>query len=111
AAGDTRQPAQRMAAGPCDARLSWRRAVRGRCRSEPRLPGLRIAPEGEAAAVACGTDDAQPGKARSNQLSPARMGLRDAVAGDRQRRDVGGCDVGTFLVVGAAGNVVAHNLA
>ena len=53
---------------------------------------------------------AEPGEARSDQLPPAGMGLRDAVAGDRQWRDVGGGDLGPFLVMGAAGIVVADNL-
>src|SRR5271155_4999071 len=39
------------------------------------------------------------------------MGFRNAVAGDRQRRAVGRGDLGPFLVVGAAGIVVADNLA
>ena len=44
--------------------------------------------EGEAPAVASRADDAEPGEARSNQLPPAGMGLRDAVA---RRSSAGRC--------------------
>ena len=44
--------------------------------------------------------DAESRKARSHQLSPARLGLPDVEPGDRHRRDLGGCDLGSFLVVG-----------
>ena len=54
---------------------------------------------------------AESGKTRSHQLSPAGLGLPDADAGDYHRRHLGGRDVGPFLVVGAAGILVAGHLA
>ena len=47
---------------------------------------------------------AESRKARSHQLSPARLGLPDVEPRDRDRRDLGRRDLGPFLVVGAAQN-------